>query len=506
MSSEVTARLADFVGGTRFDALPAEVVDYTKLVILDSLICGIAAGDLERSRMMQDVVRSLGGPAEASVFGMPERVPAAHAAMANAEIMNLLDADDTFFTSSHFAVFNLAGALAEAQRLGRSGRDLILGMAVGFDVNARLNLASIVLGEAADGSFQWSPVQGMGFAAFGTAASAAAVRGTLSREQLLNLFGLAAWMAPTPVVNRMPGRLGHLSFKYANYAGAAQAGMMALMLAERGYVGDQQCLDGEGFIRAQGSLSTDHELMVEDLGRKWWILETCIKYYPSCRYTAGPIDMLRRLMRQERLTAAEIERIEIRMHPMGYALRIFREPPKSIAPDHCAPLNGAFNIPYVMALAALGRTPGPQWYSRENLTDPEVWKLAARIVTSEDESARGDVLRAFRETRIRRFRRTPASMKVWARGREFLCEAEYADGDPWTEATRASWERMEEKLENFCAQRLPAAERRALLERVRALEDVTDLSRVALAGCEALEQHRAPRRAGSPCAPLLREN
>ncbi|AMN47784.1 hypothetical protein ACG33_11885 [Steroidobacter denitrificans] len=452
-------------------------MDYTKLVILDTLICGIAAGGLERSRMMHDVVRGLGGPAEASIFGMSERVPAAHAAMANAEIMNLLDADDTFFTSSHFAAFNVAGALAEAQRLGRSGRDLILGMAVGFDINARLNLASVVLGEAADGSFQWAGVNGMGFAAFGTAASAAAVRGVLSREQLRNMFGLAAWTAPTPVVSKVTTRLDHLSFKYANYPGAALGGMMALALAERGYVGDQECLDGEGFIRAQGSLSTDHELMVEELGQKWWILETCIKYYPSCRYTAGPIDMLRRLMHKEKLAAKDIERIEIRMHPMGYALRIFREPPRSIAADHRAPLNGAFNIPYVMALAALGRTPGPQWYAPENLADPEVWNLASRIVTTEDESARDDVLHAFRETRIRRFRKTPASMKVWAKGQEFTCESEYADGDPWTEATHATWDSVRGKFRNFCSHLLPDSRIDALVEQIRGLERIEDVAR-----------------------------
>jgi len=279
------------------------------------------------------------------------------------------------------------------------------------------------------------------------------------------------------VVNKVSTRLEHFSFKYANYPGTAQAGMMALMLAERGYVGDQECLDGEGFIRAQGSLSTDHELMVEELGQKWWILETCIKYYPSCRYTAGPIDMLRRLMQKERLKAQDLERIEIRMHPMGYALRIFREPPRSIAPDHRAPLNGAFNIPYVMALAALGRAPGPQWYSKENLTDPEVWQLASRIVTSEDESARGDVVRAFRQTRIRRFRKTPASMRVWARGREFSCESEYADGDPWSPETKATWERVQQKLESFCSDLLSRAQMDTLVEQVRGLERIEDVSR-----------------------------
>ena len=477
MSSNATTTLADFVHAADFSALPDDVVEYTKLVILDSLICGIAGGGFERSRMMHDVVRQLGGPAQASVFGMEERVPAVHAAMANSEIMNLLDADDTFFTSSHFAAFNVAGALAEAQRSGRSGRDLILGTAVGFDINARLNLASVVLGEAEDGSFRWASVSGMGFAALGTAASAAVVRGTLDREQMRNLFGLVAAMAPTPVVSKVTQILEHFSFKYANYGGTAQAGMMALALAEQGYVADQACLDGEGFIRAQGSIETDHELLVDELGEKWWILETCIKYYPSCRYTHGPIDMLQRLMREEAFTAKDIERIEIRMNPMGYALRIFQTPPTSIACDHRAPLNGGFNIPYVLALAALGRTPGPQWYQEQNLKDREVWDLASRIVTAEDRAARGEVLRAFRETRIRRFRKTPASMTVWAGGREFVRESEYADGDPWTDQTRADWRTVGRKLDNFCSDLLSASQRRELVDQVRNLESIADVSK-----------------------------
>jgi 2-methylcitrate dehydratase PrpD len=477
METSATEALADFVHDTRFEDLPSEVIDYTKLVILDTIVCGIAAGPLERSGLMHRVVQQLGGPEEASVFGLSRRAPAPHAAMANAEIMNLLDADDTFFTSSHFAACNVAGALAEAQRWGRSGRDLILGTAVGFDVNARLNLASVVLGEAEDGSFRWAQVNGMGFAAFGTAAGAAAVRGTLDRQQLRNLFGLASWMAPTPVVDAITERREHFSMKYANYAGAAQAGMMALALAEQGYVGDTRCLDGEGFLRAQGTLATDHQLLTEELGRKWWILETCIKYYPSCRYTHGPIDMLRRLMHEQRFGADDIEKIVIRMHPMGYALRIFRDPPDAIRCDHRAPLNGAFNIPYVMALAALGRTPGPQWYTEENLRDPRVWELAGRIISAEDESARDDVRRAFRETRIRRFRKTPASMTVWAGGREFRCDAEYADGDPWTPETRAGWERLGQKLDDFCSHLLAPDERTALIERISKLESLEDVSR-----------------------------
>jgi 2-methylcitrate dehydratase PrpD len=53
-----TRTLAEFTASTRFEDLPDEVVDYMKLVILDSLICGIAAGGMERSRMMHGVVEA----------------------------------------------------------------------------------------------------------------------------------------------------------------------------------------------------------------------------------------------------------------------------------------------------------------------------------------------------------------------------------------------------------------------------------------------------------------
>lgn len=470
----ITRTLADFVATTRFEDLPSEVVDYTKLVILDSLICGIAAGGMERSRMMHGVVEALQGPEEASVFGLRHKVPAMHAAMANAEIMNLLDADDTFFTSTHFAVFNVAGALAEAQRLRSNGKRLILATAVGFDVNARINLAQFLMDER-DGEFVWSRIMGSGFAAMGTAASAAVV-GELSTDDVHRLFGLTSWLAPTPVVNKMTVIREMPSFKYSPYSGIAQSGMLALALTRQGYHGDAGCLDGElNFCDAQGSMRTDTELLVGELGSKWWILETALKYQPSCRYTHGPITMLQRLMTEEKLEAGDIEKIEVRMNPMGYALNFFKEPAKSLAADHCAPLNGSFNIPYVLALIALGRTPSPLWYSEQNLSDPEVWDLASRIVTAEDTSARDEVRRAFKETRIRRFRKTPSSMTVWARGREFVRESDYADGDPWTPETRPTWDRIRRKFQDFCGHMLPATAIDELTKKVRQLETLDDV-------------------------------
>lgn len=477
-----TQRLADFVVDTPYEALPADVADVTKLLILDSLVCGIAAGRAERTRMMHRVLERLGGSADASVFGLAgRRFPSVHAAAANAEIMNFLDADDTFYNATHFAVFNVAGALAEAQRLGATGREFIRAVALGYDINARLELASRKIA-VTDGKLRWTPIQGMGYASFGTAASAGVVAG-LDREQMRNAFGLSAWYAPTPAVAGMHQRTVFNSMKCANNAGAAHAGVLSALLAEEGYVGDQDVLDASpGFLEAQGAVATDRELMMEGLGQKWWILEAAVKYYPSCRYTHGPIDAIRGLMQRERLKPEEIERVEVRINPMAHSMKIFSAPLEEIPRDHRGPLSSEFNIPYVLALAALGRTPGPGWHARENLQDPAVRALAARVHLALDPALADEAVRAVRDTRIGRFPKTRRSLTVRARGQDHVFEGDYADGDPWSPETRPSWKRVRQKLDEFCEEILPGPARRELADRLQSLESVKNVSTELLPG------------------------
>lgn len=474
LDANTTQRLADFVANVRFEDLSDDVVEYTKMIILDTLICGIAAGSMERSRMMQGLVRRQGGAAEASVFGVDGRYPVPLAVMANAEMMNALDADETFFSSSHFAAFNVAAALAQVQRDGASGKDMILGVAAGFDVNSRLNLASQVFVESEDGVVQWSKVQGMGFASFGTAATAAKIRKFVP-EKMRNLFGLLGFFAPTPTVNSVSSSAVLKSLKYANYPAAAHAGILALEFADAGYIASQDCLDGDGFLLAQGCLAADEELLLDELGQKWWILETAVKYYPSCRYTHGPIDLLQKLMKEESLTPDLIERIEVGMNPMALAHRLFREPARSIDFNHYAPFNGQFNIPYVLALAALGVRPGPHWYAKDTMTDPVIWALASRIFTTEDPDAKDEV-RKSREIRIKRFRKSPASITVWARDQKYERRCEYVSGDPWSFKTRVTWNDLQIKLKNFCEGILNDRQMNELVDAVRNLDDIDDLT------------------------------
>lgn len=472
-----TQLLADFAVDTRFEDLPNDVTDYTKLLILDSLICGLGAAKMERTRMAHRFAERLGEQGESTVFGMPRKLSSLTAASANSEIMNLLDADDTFFNSAHFVILNVAAGLAEAERVQASGRELIRSVAVGFDVSARFNLASSFM-TYEDGEFRWSRLFGSGYASLGAAVSGGIVS-ALPREQMANALALVAGTAPTARNSNTWERTEFASYKYAPNFHLAQSAMTALLMAEIGYIGEPDLVDLEpGFIQGQGFVGANLELLADQLGEQWWIRDSAVKYYPSCRYTHAPAHALGDYMREHGLRPDEIENIEVRLNPAAYSMTVFNTPAMSFEPlDHRSPMHAQFNIPYVLAQVALGRTPGARWYSEESLRDPEVWELARRITTAPDPSLDEEWDEQINNSREGRPRRTRASFTIRARGQEFSVESDYAPGDPWSDETRPTWERVTQKLHDFCGDMLATEQLDALVEQVRNLDRTENVAK-----------------------------
>ena len=146
------------------------------------------------------------------------------------------------------------------------------------------------------------------------------------------------------------------------YGSVAQAGLMASLLAQEGYIGEHEVLDSiPGFFEAQGYMGAYRELL-DCASEKWWIMDTALKPYPSCRFTHAAIDAVLDFQKKHEVSIEDIDSIVIRLNPIAYSTRFFREPATSIAQDHRAPLHGAFNIPYITALALLGHRRGPDWY------------------------------------------------------------------------------------------------------------------------------------------------
>lgn len=201
--STLTQTLANFATGTRFEDLPRPVVAECKRLLLDTIGCALGAVGTESGRIALDYVGILGGRPDATVIGMTERSSATAAAYANARLANVLDADDTFPTSTHFGNATIFSALALAERNGSSGRDLLTAIAVGFELGARIGSwmgAPMLIenGRVIGWNELGGPAATITWAAIGASASIA----ELDARQANHAFGIGGSNSPQPTLRK----------------------------------------------------------------------------------------------------------------------------------------------------------------------------------------------------------------------------------------------------------------------------------------------------------------
>ena len=112
------------------EGLPAEVVHEAKRSLLDALGCGIAGLATDKGRIAAVTAKRLAGPGESSILGLGDRVSCANAALADGELINGLDYD----AIPHIQPFVILPALAIAESIGATGKELIVSTAIAQEV------------------------------------------------------------------------------------------------------------------------------------------------------------------------------------------------------------------------------------------------------------------------------------------------------------------------------------------------------------------------------------
>ena len=141
---QITRQLANFAADYPYDDLPADVIERTKLLIFD--ITGVmvrARHDAESTSSMISAVERLGlASGSCSVLGDERGYSPTAAALVNGTLAHSLDFDDTHAAGSlHSSAPIVPAAIAAAELVGASGRDLIIACVVGYEVQIRLALA-----------------------------------------------------------------------------------------------------------------------------------------------------------------------------------------------------------------------------------------------------------------------------------------------------------------------------------------------------------------------------
>jgi len=358
--NDVTARLARYMVAARDRPLPSEVVQAAKHRILDTFGAIVSGAQLKPGEMAIRYVQTLGGTSEASVPATLVRTSAINAALAAGMFAHADETDDFEpITKAHPGCAVVPAAMAVAERDNRSGEELLRGVTLGYDLCCRFLMA---LGPDHVRSTHRS-AEGLSstFGAVGGAASLARLDEMGMRYALSyaaqQVSGIWSWERDTEHIEK--------AFDFAGMG--ARNGVTAALMAQAGFTGVPDVLDGEHNALQALSREPRPEEMVAGLGSRFFITETAIKVFSVGYPIQAALDAFLVLRRQHALTLDNVERIVARLPEDG----------ARIVDDRAMP---DVNLQYVLACALIdGTLSFEASHSYERMRDPQVLAAKKRV-------------------------------------------------------------------------------------------------------------------------------
>ncbi|MEI6281607.1 MAG: MmgE/PrpD family protein [Alphaproteobacteria bacterium] len=299
-----TRALAAFAAQLTPEQIPASVMDRTLDLFVDWAGSAIAGSPSRAVRTIADFAKLMGpadGPSEVLINGA--RTSPYFAAMVNAAASHVVEQDDLHNSSVlHPATVVFSPALAVAQALGASGRELLTAAVAGYEVGIRV-------GEFL-GRSHYKVFHTTGTA--GTLGAAAAVGRLLklTPEQMLQAFGSAG----TQAAGLWEFLRDAADSKQLHTAHAASTGLASAYLARDGFTGAQAILEGAQGMAAGMSTDADVARLTAGLGTRWATAETSFKFHASCRHTHPAADALLKAMQDHHLAASDIAHVTTLVH------------------------------------------------------------------------------------------------------------------------------------------------------------------------------------------------
>jgi len=379
----VTEILSRFAANLRFEDLPAEVVDRTKLLFMDLSGIIVRSLELDSTQVLMESLKDLNLDQGAlQVLGSTERWRPQAAALITGAAAHSLDFDDTHAAAQlHPGAPIIPAALAAAQMQGASTRDLIVAIVAGYEVMIRVAYGVTVLRHSERG-FHPSATVGV----FGATAAAGSIF-KLSPAQMEHAFGTALSESAGTGQFAVNGAWT----KRFHVGNAAAGGLLAASLAKRGFTGATQAFEGrEGFFNVY-SPAPQPEKAVEGVGTVWEILQTGLKPYPCCRGIHAPLDAVMALHARHDIRIDSIESVRVGMAKRSVYVagepQDRRRNPKNV-------VDCQFSTHLCLSVALKHRHMGWDDYEPA-LKDPEIHALMQRIDVYEDAECEANFPTAF---------------------------------------------------------------------------------------------------------------
>jgi 2-methylcitrate dehydratase len=354
--------LAKYAARATFADLSAESRKQLPIHILDSLGCCIAALGAGPVQACREQVAEFGGTGPSPLIGGGQANPI-YAAFWHTALVRYVDFMDNFLaqTETCHTADNFGVALTIAEYVGGSGKDLMLGVALGYTVQSRFV-------DHAD--FMTSGFDHTSQLAFSHNAAAGRLMG-LSAGQIAHAIAMAAVSdASFAVVRAKP-----LSqWKGLASSQSALGAMNTLFLARRGVEGPLQVIEGP--------MGIDHLLRMKiniDWDKEGYegVVQSTIKKYNSMIHTQSAVYCMVELVKQNKIDPAKVVSIEAEVFQLAYDFaggglygtdKVIQTKEQA---DH--------SLPYLLAVALLDGDVQPAQFKPDRIVKPDVQALLKKV-------------------------------------------------------------------------------------------------------------------------------
>src|SRR5215471_8523554 len=439
---DITGHLAGYMAQARDMRLAPDVAQEAKHRILDTLAAMVSGSRLPAGQMAIQFARAQGGVAEATVLATDIRTSAVNAALANGMFAHADETDDFEpVTKAHPGSHVVPAALAMAERESGSGAELIAAVTLGYDVCCRFLLAlgpDLVRGghRSAEGT---SSTMG--------AAAAAASLAKLNEKGMRYVLSYAAQQVSG--IWSWVRDAGHVEKAFDFSGMGARNGVTAAIMAQMGFTGVWDVLDGEH--NALIALSTDPKPaeMVAGLGSRFFVTETAIKLFSVGYPIQAPLDAFLTLLRQHNLTVDNVEGIVVRLPEDGARIVNDRSMPD-------------VNCQHIIALALVdGTVSFEDSHSYERMADSKVLAAKERVQLIADRGLMDPL--------------APRSGLVEVTLRNGRTVSHFTRHPPGTKENPMTTERVNEKARSLMTPVLGAGRTEEVIRRINALEKLNDV-------------------------------
>ena len=449
----LTAAMSQWASGLKFDDLSQDAIYHAKRFLLDSIGCALGGYQQHDIAIALEVLDEIAGPGQATVIGTGKQIDAVSASLANALMVRCMDYNDIYWKQDPSHPSDIfPAAMACCERGGGDGRELIVGLVLGHEFEMRFceaafpgirergwhhaTLTAFVSPMVAARMLHldWTRMQH----AIGISASARATFGAVTAGKLTMMKNTVDPMA-------------------------TQGGVLAALLAEKGYTGPEHVIDGkEGLVHCLGP-DWNLDILTDGLGESWRITQCGMKAFPTEALTHTPISAVLALVKDHDLKPHHVAKVHIRTTARG--ADILSDPSKY---DPHTKETADHSLPYVIAAAIAERQVTPLQFTMEQIRHPAIREQLAKIVVSADP----EIERVF-----------PALQRVivtihTSDGRELSQQLDYPKGDPRNPLTDRE---VEEKFEALSGPVMTQTARRKAIGAIWALEkqaSVTELMKL----------------------------